>query len=146
MPEPRFGARPPSVIIIGGLSFAANAGSAFRGDVPPWEVLAGESWLRNPNQLRFTHQLPAVTFTIAGTVEAEGNPPLQSSTYTLRLFAEGPFKPDRGAQFGFAWPAGESSIQVEGSLSVPSGYNEWRWAQFSAFSTDYRDFEWTVIG
>lgn len=146
MPEPRFGARPPSVVIIGQLGFTATANHAFTGVIPPWVVLAGASKLTNPTSLQRTAQLPAATFTISGTVESKGAAPTSPGVYTLRLFAEGPFLPDKGKQIQFPWPAGESAIHVTGSLSVTAGYNSWHWAQFNAFAVNYRDFDWTVLG
>lgn len=146
MPEPRFGHRPPAVVIIGQLGFSASANDAFTGQIPPWVVLAGASKLTNPATLQFTGQLPAATFSIAGTVEAPGAPPQSSGIYTLRLMVRGPFLPNKEKQIQFPWPAGEQAIKVEGSISVAAGYNNWRWAQFNAFPVNYRDFDWTVLG
>lgn len=145
MPEPRFGSRPPAVTIIAEVGFTANDSDIFRGRVPPWVVLAGSGHVIYPNQLRFTHQLPAATFTISGTVEVETTPPSSSAIYKLYLFASGPFLPDRSALVQIPWPAGQASLKVQGHLSVPSGYNEWEWAQNVPIATNYRDFTWTVI-
>lgn len=146
MPEPRFGGKPPTVIILAALSFTADEIAAGEGYVPPWVVLAGAGWLVNQSYLTNTNPLPPVTYTITATLEAEGPPPNRDRAVTLRLRAEGGFLPDQEAQVPYVWPAGAEAIPVTGSLSVPSGYAHWTWRALTGVPFNVRDGEWTVIG